>query len=300
MLHILIYYTKGVFKQFAQKRISLFAQAIAFKTLIASTPVFLLLFGILGLVVKDPVAFQFFVSVAGEALPAYLDGIESLLTGLATYGQSFTLIGLAGFVVSAASLFHTIHIALAAIFQTSHHPARTFWGRMTFNVRMVVQIGVFFIISFVLTLGVQAVGAASLDWLQALGLDTIWLQDGLRRTIRFLGVLVPFLITFGMIFQFYYFIPTIRPLKRSALYGAVIATVFWEVAKTLFTFYATNVNHFGWYQDQLTPSSSVGSTIGFFLALLVWVYFSSMILLLGAVFVHLHEERHRSDLPSEE
>ena len=300
MQHILFYYTKGVFKQFAQKRISLFGQAIAFKTLVTSIPVVLLLFGILGLVVKDPAALQFFVAVVGEAVPAYLDGIEMLLINLADFGQSFTLIGLTGFLVSAASLFHTIHTALSEIFLSPSRPARKLLQRLTFNVRMVIQIGVFFILSFALTFLVQAVGAASIEWLQAFGLDTIWLQDGLRRTIRFLGILVPFLITFGMIFQFYYFIPTLRPLKRSALYGAGIATFFWEIAKTLFTFYATNVNHFGWYQDQLTPSSSVGSTIGFFLALLVWVYFSSMILLLGAVFVHLHEERHRADLSPEE
>ena len=299
MQPILLYYIKGIFRQFSKGRITLFAQAISFKILLTSIPVVLLLLGILGLVVNDPEAFQLIMSFVREVVPATLLGIESLLGHLSQFGQSFTLIGSLGFVVAAGSLFHTIHMALAEVFETEFNPSRKKFRRLTFNVRMVIQIGVFFVLSILLTLGVQAIGAASIELLQALNLDSIWLQDGVRRTIRFLGILVPFLITYGMIYQLYYFIPTTRPRKRSAFYGASIATLFWEIAKTLFTFYATNVNHFGWYQDQLTPTNSVGSTIGFVLALLVWIYVSCTILLLGAVFVHLHEARQPFDLQSD-
>ena len=97
-----------------------------------------------------------------------------------------------------------------------------------------------------------------------------------------------------MFFQLYYFIPNPHPPRRSALIGTSVAAISWELAKSLFTFYATNIGTFERYRGAAAGSgiAALGDTFGIIIALVVWVYYSGIVLIAGGIVVMVHERRH--------
>jgi membrane protein len=87
-----------------------------------------------------------------------------------------------------------------------------------------------------------------------------------------LAYVVPFLVTLLICFLIYHRVPDRRASARAAIRGALFTGVLWEAAKHLFTVYVTA---FGSY-------SIVYGSLGAAVVLLVWVYYSAAVLLLGA------------------
>ncbi|WP_036746101.1 YihY/virulence factor BrkB family protein [Paenibacillus sp. UNC451MF] len=82
---------------------------------------------------------------------------------------------------------------------------------------------------------------------------------------------VPLLVIWTMFCLIYSFLPNVRLKFREVIPGALFATFSWIVASLLFSFY---VNHYDSY------TKTYGS-IGGIIVLLIWLYLSSMIILLG-------------------
>jgi membrane protein len=73
--------------------------------------------------------------------------------------------------------------------------------------------------------------------------------------------------------------------------------VVWEFAKSGFAIYAANIGRFDRYSGAGAAdgsSVSLGDTFGLIIAFVFWVYFSGLLLMLGAIVVLLHEKGHRS------
>ncbi len=96
----------------------------------------------------------------------------------------------------------------------------------------------------------------------------------------FLKYLLPFLFTFWMFFLIYKIIPSRKIHYRNALQTAFFTSLFWEVAKQLFGWYIFNIGKFSMIYGSLS------ALIIFFL----WVYYSSVIVILGGEAVFLLEK----------
>lgn len=87
---------------------------------------------------------------------------------------------------------------------------------------------------------------------------------------------VSFILLYAMAFINYYILPDLKgeeSLKRkSALPGTLFFCIFWLVGSSVFSIY---VNNFHTY-------NKVYGTIGAFAVLMVWLYYSSFLLLIGA------------------
>jgi len=96
---------------------------------------------------------------------------------------------------------------------------------------------------------------------------------------------LPFLLTFCMFFLIYKIIPRIRVHFKSALQAALFAGLFWELAKHLF----------GWYVVHLAQYSIFYGSLSTVVIFVLWVYYSSMILVVGAEFAYfLEKDRQKS------
>jgi membrane protein len=91
------------------------------------------------------------------------------------------------------------------------------------------------------------------------------------RAWSILKLVVPLVSLFGVFFLLYRVIPNRRLSWRDVLPGSLFTTVGWIVSSLLFSF---NVNQFGNY------TKTYGSLCGIFV-LLIWLYWSSIIMLLG-------------------
>src|SRR5690606_26077760 len=101
----------------------------------------------------------------------------------------------------------------------------------------------------------------------------------------------------AMFFQLFYFIPQPHPPRQSAFIGALVTGLLWEVAKLSFTFYATSVGRFDRYVVPGTEAeemiSVLGEAFGLIIAFVFWVYYSGVVLVIGALIAVLNEKRVR-------
>lgn len=291
------YYGQGFFSELTEKNVFLWAQAIAFKVLVTIVPVLILATGIFGRVLLYDKPFEVVSGFLRSFLPAYQINrlVDDFLRPLQSASGTLTLIGVLGLILSAMTLFTTLRLVISGAFQEDWHKERSILGGYVFDLRMAAQVGLVFLLTLGLTLMMSTINAAGFEFIQSVGLDYVWLQDGWRRLFKTVGLVVPFALTIVMFFQLYYFIPKPHPPHQSALLGAVSAAVIWEGAKGAFTFYAANVGRFDRYS---TPDdvglAALGDTFGLIIAFVFWVYFSGLILALGALLVLLHEKRHRA------
>jgi membrane protein len=292
------HYLGGLFRELSHKTVFLFAQAIAFKVLVTMVPVVILTTGVVGQVLQLERPFETVAGLIRDFLPvSQRDGVIEFVAGLQRVGGALTFVGIIGLILSAVTLFTTLRIVVSEVFRDECRETRSVLRGYAFDLRMVGQVGLLFLLTFSVSLAAQALNAVDLGVLQRIGLDALWFQQGWRRLLTVLGLLVPFILSTIMFFQLYYFVPTPRPLKRSAALGAAVAAVLWEGAKYGFTFYATHLAHFERYGGQGAEDSiaAVGDTFGLIIAFVFWVYFSGLVLSIGALIALLHEQRNREE-----
>jgi membrane protein len=121
----------------------------------------------------------------------------------------------------------------------------------------------------------------------------IWLQGYQGRipvsigpTIQWiLKYLLPFLLTYCMFFLIYKIIPNKKVHFKSALQAALFTGLLWELAKHLFA----------WYILHLAEYSIFYGSFSTLVIFVLWVYYSSTILIMGGEFAYfLEEDRRRS------
>jgi len=99
-----------------------------------------------------------------------------------------------------------------------------------------------------------------------------------------LKYLLSFFLTFCMYFLIYKIVPNKKIHYKSALQAALFTSLLWELAKHLFTFY---VVHFALY-------SIIYGSLSTLVLFILWVYYSSAILVVGGEFAYfLEEDRER-------
>ena len=96
----------------------------------------------------------------------------------------------------------------------------------------------------------------------------------------------PFSLTYCMFFVIYKIIPNKEVHFRSALQAALFTGLLWELAKHLFTWYVVHLAEYSIFYGSL-------STLVIFI---LWVYYSSMILVLGAELAYFLERDRQGSM----
>ena len=100
-----------------------------------------------------------------------------------------------------------------------------------------------------------------------------------------LKYLLPFFLTYCMFSLIYKIVPNKRVHIKSALQAALFASLLWELAKHLFA----------WYVVHLPMYSILYGSLSTLVIFVLWVYYSSTILIVGGEFAYfLEEDRQRS------
>ncbi|PSQ99863.1 MAG: YihY/virulence factor BrkB family protein [Bacteroidetes bacterium SW_11_64_17] len=278
------YYGLGLYLELSSKNVFLWGQAIAFKVLVTIVPIVILATGIVGRILQGKNAFTAVSRFIRELIPgSQSQRLIEFLTQLQDASATIVGIGGIGLFLSAMSLFITLRIAVSNAFEQTWHEQRSLLRGYLFDARMVVQVGTLFVMTVGLSVFIPPfVNDVLLG--QLIG-EIQWLQWIWERTVWLTGLILPLLLTTAMFYQLYRLVPKPYPRRRSALVGAVLAAVLWESAKQAFTFYATYVGYG-------TGTEALGNTFGLIVAFVFWVYFSGVVLMLGAVVASLREHRH--------
>lgn len=287
------YYLAELWRRLNSEPVFIWSQAIAFKVLITILPVILIATGVFGLVLRQDDPFQTVADYLRQFLPpGQSEALIDLLFRLQQASPALTLIGVGIFIVLVITLFSVLRYVIGTAMGSGRHRYRTIVHGYAFDVRMAAQVGLLFLLSFGLTLLFSYLTTTGEAFLIEWGFDAELLARGERFFLRAASLMLPFILSLMMFAQLFYFIPRPRPPARSAFFGAAFTAVLFDAAKTAFTFYAS---HLGQFERYARSDEALGGVFGLVIAFLLWVYFSALVLIIGAMLTHLHELRHRPE-----
>lgn len=263
--------------------IFLLAQAIAFKVLLSVVPFLVLLTGLLGQWLAQEEAFSVVERFVVHLLPTYVaEQVLAYTREVALSAGVFTLAGGIGLFVSALTLMTTLRQALTVLFQEKHHVERTIIQGYLFDFRMVLQVGILFIVTLFLSLLMQWVELKGFTWLLEHATSAGLVESGRYVLLFVITPLLPLFISILIFAQLFYLVPLPHPSFRAVLLGALFTALLWVFSNYVFTNYALNLTRF-----------DLTSTFGLILAFVLWVYVSGLIFCFGALVVLVIDLVHR-------
>ncbi|MCK9860030.1 YihY/virulence factor BrkB family protein [Paenibacillus sp. ATY16] len=140
---------------------------------------------------------------------------------------------------------------------------RPFWKVRAISLAATVVLALAILLAIVLVIFGEVIGNFLFDWFNSpVGFGLIW------GTLKYVFPISFMIVVFSLL---YWIVPNRKVPFKAALPGALFATFGWIASSLLFQFY---INNFGNY------SKTYGS-IGGIIILLIWLYISSNIIILG-------------------
>ncbi len=254
--------------------------SLAYYTLFAIAPVLLVAIAIAGLAfgaeaVRGEIVGQLDQLVGREGALA----VQSLLQGASQrrVGHLATFVGSVTFILAATGAFLELQTALNTIWRVKPKPnAVTFKAFVVDRVRsfgLVVAIGFLLLVSLAVSAALAALGT----WLERVspGMPVVW---------NAVNVAVSLAVITALFTLLYAFLPDVKLRWRDVVVGAFVTAVLFSIGKQLI----------GLYLGRSTAASTYGAA-GSVIVLLLWVYYSSQVVLLGAEFtrIYTHHEGRR-------
>ncbi|MBN2245395.1 MAG: YihY/virulence factor BrkB family protein [Candidatus Aminicenantes bacterium] len=274
---------KTAFIRFNKDRCGNFSIIVSYYTLLCAVPlVALFAFVATKILGNSELAFRSLNVFSDEFFaqldPYFFDRIEFISQNITNLGW----FGLAGSFIAASFLFSNLIYAINFIFKANYQKS-FFYNRLMEYLIMFV-LGIIMLIS--------------------LSITAIW--TAIQRTIRestivanninpkvvslvnnfFLQYLIPFTLTFLVIFVLYKFIPEIKVHTKPAAIAAAISALLWEIFKRLFAFYVAHFSAIG-----IVLSRLLQGTLTSIIFFLLWISFSLVILFWGAELAAVLNER---------
>ena len=247
--------------------------ALSYYTIFSLAPLLLIVISIAGLVFgADAVRGEIFGQLRGLMGDDAAKAIEGLLASVSqpAEGITATLIGVAVLLVGATSVFGELQDALDRIWRC---PARDSAGSLwrLLHTRLLsfgMILGIAFLLMVSLVLG--AVMAALGKW---------WgdVFGGWELLAHSVNLAVDFALTAGVFAMIYKLMPRVRVAWRDVWLGAAVTAALFTVGKFLI----------GLYIGRSGVTSAFGAA-GSLVIVLVWVYYSAQVFLLGAEFTWVY------------
>lgn len=251
--------------------------AIAFYTVTSIAPVLLIVIAIAGLVFGREAAQNAISDQLGALMGRQT--AEVLQSAIADAGNRksgiwATIIGTGTLLLTASGVFGEMQTALNTIWKAK--PTGTTVSRLVrariASLGLVVSLGFLLMVSLAVSTALTAFGTY-LDAVLPFGKLALTVLNGLISVL-----LISFL--FGAIYKV---LPD-RPLQwRDVVVGAIATAILFSIGKSLI----------GWYLGSSAVASSFGAA-GALIVLLLWVYYSAQIFLLGAEFTKAYAVRFGS------
>jgi len=259
---------RGTLRAFHQEQGFFLAAGISFYVIICVVPLAFLLMAAAGFLLSGEQAVEEVVARLTENLPVYRIEIEEILLQVVRARGVTGLLGTAIFLLFASQLFAAVRLVLNRILGVPK--GRGFLRGAAFDVWTLFLLTLLFL----LTMGVTALFA----WMKAF-LLFLRQAETLAAVLEWveLGLVVSF--DTAMFYLLYRFVPARRPPWRFVLVSGAVTAVLWELAKQLFR----------WYILRLGVYSQIYGPLGVLVALIMWIYYSAVVFVLGAALIRALE-----------
>ena len=253
--------------------------ALAYYTLFSLAPLLLLVIAIAGLVFGvDAARGQVVAQLGGLIGPEGATAVEGLLKSASEPAKSTTasLISVVTLIIGATSIFAELQSDLDRIWRAPDVAKPSgLWGLLRtrlLSFGLIVSIGFLLLVSLVVSAGLAALGT----WWGA------WF-GGWVTALQLVNQVISLLFVSALFALMYRILPSVRVGWQDVWHGAIATGVLFTIGKFAI----------GMYLGKAGVSSGFGAA-GSIVVLLVWVFYSSQIFLLGAEFTWLYAHNHGS------
>ena len=241
-----------------------YAGSMAYFAVLSLFQLLVLAVGVGSFVLGEGEAREFVVGQVQAGSPLDAETIGGVIDAVIESRGGMTIISIGFLLWGALGLFSALARGIGRVFENA--PQRGFLKEKLVGLLLMGLTGALAVASLVIGIVTGVIQEAAGDVLRAIpgGGVAVWL----------IGFVVPIVLIFAAFWAIYRVVPNRKVAWDEVLPGAIVATVLWTVLRYGFTYYATNVAN---YENAFGPIST-GIT------LLVFLYFASVIVLLGAEF----------------
>jgi len=250
-----------------------YAGSLAFYTLFSLAPTVIIAVTVVGLWLGEDAARGEIVTRLQDTLgPAAASAIEDAVaqSSIQASGILPTLAGVVTLLIGATTVFGQMQFSLNTIWGVAPNPDRSslwlFAKKRLLSLAVVLAIGFVMLVSLVLGVIVRATFRYAGDWVPGSGM--------LLSGAEFVLSIVVVALFFAAIFKV---LPDVVLSYRDVILGALVTAVLFVLGRNAIATYLA-----------YTATASTYGAAGSVVLVLLWVYYSSLILLFGAAFTRTH------------
>ncbi len=273
------YYILGLYNRIDEHHDFLLAGGLAFSLVIGIIPFALIITAILGNIL-DSFSIHIQVKTFIETVIPYekysefvKDIIFTRIDELIEYKNIAGIIGIFGLLFAASGLFSSMRTILNKIMgiEVNIHFIIAKLRDFLFVIFVII---IFFVTTFVipaLEIAKKIATNSPPSWL----LNSVFFEHVLFSVMSFI-------IMYIIFNTLYLTVPFKKLGKKATFVGAFWAALLWEIAKQIFGYYIHNFTTFG----------KIYGTYAFIFIIAIWVYYSSVVFIIGAEISRLFHEKH--------
>jgi membrane protein len=277
-LRTLFQLSKMAFKNWRSDFAPSMGAALAYYTVFSIAPLLVITIAVTGLVYGEEVAQAAVLDQARTLVGENgSKAIESMLASAQRpkQGAIAGILGVITLLIGATTVFAELENNLNRIWKAEkpkHSGLWSFVRTRLLSFGLILAVGFLLIVSLVLTAVISAMGKY---WERCFG-DV----EALLQMVNFIVPVAIITVLFAMIYKF---LPNVSIRWRDVWIGALTTSLLFSLGKF----------GIGLYLGKASVESSYGAA-GALVVLLVWVYYSAQIFLLGAEFTKVYAEHHGS------
>ncbi len=274
------YYLLGLYRRLDKHHAFLMSGGLAFSLFTCSIPFSFVLLAILSnLFARPEVEAEIFALIdrlvpyanqAAQIKEILADRFE-LISSVFEYAG---IIGILALFIAATGLFSSMRTILNTIFRTKNVES-VLVGKLWDFVLVIIIL----VITVILMVAIPAL-EGGFEILNKVNLLEQFSISGLDTIIFNLFSLLLLIIVFSAIF---WLVPVYKPAWRAVFVGAMVSSLLWMIAKELF----------GYYISYAATLKHIYGVYTFVVISAFWIYYSALILIIGAEFGQLYDEKHK-------
>jgi membrane protein len=263
---------KETFTEWSNDKAPRLGAALSYYTIFALAPLLVVAIAVAGLIFgRDAAQGRLFEQISGVVGPESALAIQSMVAKAGLHGGSIlaTVLGLGTLAIGATGVVIELQDSLNTVWKVLPKPGRGIKGLIRdrlLSIAVVLGFGFLLIVSLVASAGLAAASNVMHSWIPGWVILGYVLNYGLSLCV--IGVLL------AMIFKV---LPDVEMAWRDVWIGAFVTSVLFHLGKFLI----------GLYVGRAGVGSAFGAA-GSLAILLVWIYYTTQLILMGAEFTRVY------------
>ena len=266
-------YLKQVFSEFKEDDILKYSASLAYYTVFSLAPVLIIIISLCGLLFgREAIQGHIYGQIKGLVGADAAAQVQDTIKNIHLTGQNWfaTVVSIVVLMIGATGIFGEVQDSLNKIWGLRIKTRKTWWKLILnrlLSFSLIISIGFVLMVSLLLNAIISAFGNFLGRYFSEFSLVLVQITEGI----------LSFVITTFLFSLMFKVLPDAKIKWKDVLIGGLITSVFFTVGKLAIGYYLGSSN-----------IATVYGAAGSIMIIMVWVYYSSIILYLGAEFTKVY------------